>query len=234
MAGKKEHVYAVIGLGNFGNAVATLLSEKGMEVLAIDADENKVENIVNKVAHAVQMNATNEQSLKEIGMEDVHTAIVSVGDDIASSLLICTYLKDTLKIKNVIAKATDQKHARVLEKIGVDKIIFPEYESARRLADTLISPNIFDIIELSDKHNIMEIKAPSSFFGRTLEEIDIRKRFDVNIIAIKRNVPKAKDDFENDFEETTIISPSPKEQIVEGDVLIMIGLKEHLENIEKI
>ncbi|MDD3804127.1 MAG: TrkA family potassium uptake protein [bacterium] len=231
---KKEHVYAVIGLGNFGNAVASLLSEKGMEVLAIDADEDKVENIVNKVAHAVQMNATNEQSLKEIGMEDVHTAIVSVGDDIASSLLICTYLKDTLKIKNVIAKATDHKHAKVLEKIGVDRIIFPEYESAKRLAETLVSPNIFDMIELSEKHNIAEIKAPQSFFGRTLEEIDIRKRFDVNIIAIKRNVPTTGDNFTNDFEETTIISPSPKEQIVEGDVLIIIGIKEHLENINKI
>ncbi|PIP13041.1 MAG: potassium uptake system protein [bacterium (Candidatus Stahlbacteria) CG23_combo_of_CG06-09_8_20_14_all_34_7] len=231
---KKENVYAVIGLGSFGNAVASLLSEKGIEVLAIDADEDRVENIVNKVAHAVQMNATNEQSLKEIGMEDVHTAIVSVGDDIASSLLICTYLKDTLKIKRVIAKATDQKHARVLEKIGVDRIIFPEYESAKRLADSLISPNIFDMIELSDKHNIVEIKASSTFWGRTLEEIDIRKRFDVNIIAIKRNVPMAKEGFTNDFDEITIISPSPKEQIVEGDVLVMIGIKEHLENIEKI
>lgn len=225
--------FAVIGLSSFGYHVATKLSEKGYEVIAIDFNESKIDDISNKVTHAIQLNALDEKGLKEVGLMDVDVAVIAI-KDIATSILLSSFLKEDLKIRKVIAKANDQKHGKVLEKVGVDRIIYPELESADRLANTLISPSIFDIIELSSSHNLVEIKTPEIFIGKTIEEIDIRKRFDINIIAIKRKQPSTTDSYKLSFEENTIISPSPKERIIEGDILVMIGLKEHLEKIEKI
>jgi len=230
---ENKKVFAVIGLGSFGYTVATKLSEKGYEVMAIDKDENKIDDISNKVTHAIQLNALDEKSLKEIGFTDVDIVIIAI-KELATSILLSSFLKEELKIKLVIAKANDVKHGKVLEKVGVDRIIYTEIESAEHLASTLITPSIFDIIELSPIHNLVEIKAPEPFLGKTIEEIDIRKRFDINIIAIKRNQPTEGEDFKLNFEQTTIISPSPKERIIEGDILVILGLKEHLEKIEKL
>ncbi|MDI6700500.1 MAG: TrkA family potassium uptake protein [bacterium] len=229
----EKKFFAVIGLGSFGYYVATKLAEKGYEVIAIDIDENKIDDISNKVTHAIQLNALDEKGLKEVGLMDVDVAIIAI-KDIATSILLSSFLKEDLKIKYVVAKASDQKHGKVLEKIGVDRIIYPEIESAERLAKNLISPSIFDIIELSSSHNLVEIKAPDIFVGKTLEEIDLRKRFDINIIAIKRNQPSTTETYKLSYEESIIISPSPKERIIEGDILVMVGLKEHLEKIEKL
>ncbi|MEO0288735.1 MAG: TrkA family potassium uptake protein [candidate division WOR-3 bacterium] len=225
--------FAVIGLSSFGYYVATKLSEKGYEVIAIDSDESKIDDISNKVTHAIQLNALDEKGLKEVGLMDVDVAVIAI-KDIATSILLSSFLKEDLKIRKVIAKASDQKHGKVLEKIGVDRIIYPELESADRLANTLISPSIFDIIELSPSYNLVEIKTPEVFVGKTIEEIDIRKKYDINIIAIKRKQPSTTDSYKLSFEENTIISPSPKERIIEGDILVMIGLKEDLEKIENL
>ena len=234
MSEKESRLFAVIGLGRFGLAVAKRLTEMGMDVIAIDKNEDKVNEISNIVNHAVQLNATNEKSLREIGMPDVEVAVVAVGEDIASSILICSYLKNDLKIKKVIAKANDQKHGAVLSKLSVDRVIYPERESGERLAETLLSPNIFDLIELSDTYQIMEIKAPDAFVDKTVLELDLRKKYRINVIAIKRKIPKIVKDNFSGYDEKTIITPEPSEGIIKGDILVLIGTKENLEKIKKI
>ncbi len=231
---KSNPLFAVIGLGRFGQSVAEKLADMGMDVIAIDKDEERVNEISNVVNHAVQLNATNESSLKEIGMEDVDIAVVAVGEDIASSILICSYLKNDLKIKKVIAKAIDVRHGAVLSKLSVDSVIYPERESGKRLAERLISKNIFDLIDLSETHSILEIRTPDIFADRTIADLDLRKKYNVNVIAIKRKTPTIAENSLSSFSEETIISPKADEIIVKGDILIIIGEKKNLEIIKNL
>ncbi len=230
---KDNPLFAVIGLGRFGQSVAVQLARMGMDVIAIDKDEEKVNEISNIVNHAVQLNATNETSLIEIGMSDVDVAVVAVGEDIASSILICSYLKNDMKIKKVVAKAKDNKHGDVLSKLSVDSVIYPERESGERLAKTLVSPNIFDLIDLSESHSILEIRTPESFVEKTLMELDLRKKYKITVIAIKRKTPTIKENSLSGFYEETIISPTPDERIIKGDILVIVGEKNNLEIIKK-
>lgn len=231
---KSNPLFAVIGLGRFGQSVAEKLADMGMDVIAIDKNENKVNEISNVVNHAVQLNATNESSLREIGMEDVDIAVVAVGEDIASSILICSYLKNDLRISKVIAKATDKRHGAVLSKLSVDSVIYPERESGKRLAERLISKNIFDLIDLSETHSLLEIRTPDIFADKTISDLDLRKKYSVNVIAVKRKTPTISENSLSSFNEKTIISPKPDEIIVKGDILIIIGEKKNLEIIKKL
>lgn len=231
---KTNNVFAVIGLGRFGQAVAEKLAEENRDVIAIDKNQQRVEEISNLVSHSVQLNATNESSLREIGIEDVTTAIVAVGEDIASSILICSYLKNEANIPRVIAKAIDARHGAVLSKLSVDTVIYPEKESGRRLAERLVSKNIFDLIHLSETHSIVELKAPEVFLERTIAELDLRKKYNVNVIAIKRKTPIIESDSLANFEEQTIISPGPDETIVKGDIVVVIGERKNLEIIRNL
>lgn len=231
---KDNPLFAVIGLGKFGSAIAKTLAEAKKDVIAIDEDEDRVEEISAIVTHAVQLNATNGQSLKEIGIEDVDVAIVSVGEDLAASIMICSYLKNDLKIKKVIAKASDNKHANVLKKLSVDMIVHPERESAERLVEKLISPNIFDIIEISDNFSIVEILSPDVFADKSIAEIDLRRRHNVNLIAIKRKNPILNENEQSDFLEETIINPPSAEVIIKGDILVLVGDNQSIENVKKI
>ncbi len=231
---KPNPLFAVIGLGRFGQSVAEKLAEMGMDVIAIDKDEDRVNEISNIVNHAVQLNATNESSLREIGMQDVEIAVVAVGEDIASSILICSYLKNDLKIERVIAKAIDTRHGAVLSKLSVDSVIYPERESGKRLAERLVSKNIFDIIDFSETHSLMEIRTPDIFVEKTLAELDLRKKYNINVIALKRKTPTISENSLSSFNEKTIISPKPEEIIIKGDILIIIGEKKNLEIIRKL
>lgn len=231
---KANPLFAVIGLGRFGLSVAEKLADMGMDVIAIDRDEEKINEISNIVNHAVQLNATNESSLREIGMEDVDVAVVAVGEDIASSILICSFLKNDLRINKVIAKATDTRHGAVLSKLSVDSVIYPERESGKRLAERLISKNIFDLIDLSDTHSLLEIRTPDMFADKTIRDLDLRKKYSVNVIAVKRKTPTISENSLSSFNEETIISPKSDELIVKGDILIIIGEKKNLEIIKKL
>ena len=231
---KSNPLFAVIGLGRFGQSVAEKLAEMGMDVIAIDKDEDRVNEISDIVNHAVQLNATNESSLREIGMQDVEIAVVAVGEDIASSILICSYLKNDLKIERVIAKAIDTRHGAVLSKLSVDSVIYPERDSGKRLAERLVSKNIFDIIDFSETHSLMEIRTPDVFAEKTLAELDLRKKYNINVIALKRKTPTISENSLSSFNEKTMISPKPEEIIIKGDILIIIGEKKNLEIIRKL
>ena len=227
-----RHV-AVIGLGRFGSAIAEALSNKDCEVLVIDKDEKRVEKLEALVTHAMVVDATDLEGLKEAGIRDFDVAIVAVGGDIESSILITMLLKE-LGLKEVVTKATDQLHAKILRKVGSDKVVFPERDMGQRLAESLMSPRIFDYIELSSSHSLLEIDAPKSLEGKTLKDAQLRAKYRVSVIAMKRKTPIIKEDGDTEFKEQTIIDPSAEEEIQRGDRLCLLGKNESLAIIKKL
>ncbi|MBI5682111.1 MAG: TrkA family potassium uptake protein [Deltaproteobacteria bacterium] len=224
--------FAVIGLGRFGYSVAKTLVEKGCEVLAIDDDEEKIKDVSDFVTHAVQMDATDEEALRHAGVHYVDIAVVSIGENIEASILIVMTLKE-MGVKEVLAKAVTPIHGKVLRNIGVSKVIFPERDMAIKVATSLATPNILEQIELSPQYSIVETSVPKGLAGKTIMESDIKNRFDVNVIAIRKRVPVITEAGEPDFIEEWNVSPSTDDRIEEGDVLVMIGDNKDLEKLKK-
>lgn len=224
--------FAVIGLGKFGFAIAKTLAEKGCEVLVIDSDEEKVREASEFATQAIQLDATVEDALKKAGIEDMDVAIVSVGENLEASILITLLLKE-IGVKEVIAKALNPHHAKVLQKIGVDRVIFPEREMGIRLAESLVTPDVLEQIRLSPDYEILEITVPPSFTGKTLKELAIRTRYKVNVIAIKKKVPYINDAGESDFKEEINLAPDGEVEISVGDVLVVIGDIKNIDALRK-
>ncbi len=224
--------FAVIGLGRFGSSVARTLVERGHEVLAIDSEEEKVAEIADQVTHAVQLDASDEKALRSVGVADVDVAVVSVGD-ISASILITLLLKE-LGVGIVASKALDTLHAKVLRRVGADRIIFPERDMGVRVADSLSTPGIFDYIEVSPTHSIVELVAPGSFQSKTMRELDLRAKYGVNVIAIKRKKPKISKEGASEIEEEFILGPTADEQIVHGDLLVLLGKDEDIEKLKRL
>ncbi|AZV44868.1 potassium transporter Trk [Peribacillus asahii] len=212
--------YAVIGLGRFGTSVARRLYEAGQEVLGIDANEEKVEDAELFVTHAVVADATETKALRAIGISNFDCVIVAIGNDMQSSILTVSLLKE-LGVKKVIAKALGKRHGQVLEKVGADWIIYPERDMGERVANQLLSPNMLNYIELSKEHSIEEIMIPLKMAEKSLRDLDIRAQYNVSVIAIVR---------EGDI----IISPSPDRIIHKEDLLVMIGKKEDIAEFSNI
>jgi trk system potassium uptake protein TrkA len=158
---------------------------------------------------------------------------VSIGEKIEDSIMITLLLKE-FGVKQVIVKAQNELHAKILEKVGADRIIFPEKEMAERLAESIVSPRIFDYIELSTEYGILEIIAPKKFCDKTLGELKLREKFGISVIAIKRKVPYTKPDGSPDFKEEIIVGPSGADEILQGDVLVILGKYKDLNRFEKL
>lgn len=176
--------YVIIGLGRFGSKAATALYEYGEDVIAIDLNEKLVNSIANNVTRAVTADAKSKETLIQLGVADCDCAIVAVGTNFASSVLITMNLI-SIGVKRVICKAHDDTHKEILEKLGANKVIFPERDAAEKIARSLTSPNFLEFIELSDEYGIIEIAPPKSWIGKKIHELNIRNRHNVNIIALK-------------------------------------------------
>lgn len=211
--------YVVIGLGRFGTSIAKTLYSLGNEVLAIDIDEDVIQEISQEVTHAVQADSTDESVLKALGLRNFDIGVVTIGADIKSSIMTTVLLKE-LGINFVIAKAHDEIHAKVLYKIGADRVVFPERDMGIRVAHNLCSSNILDYIELSPDYSIMEVTAINKWVGKSLKDLSIRSKYGINVMAIKR---------ENDIN----ISPQADEYIRKDDILVVIGGTENLKIIEE-
>ncbi|WP_057914241.1 potassium channel family protein [Peribacillus muralis] len=210
--GKRQ--YAVIGLGRFGTSVAHRLYSAGQEVLGIDISEEKVENAELSVTHAIIADTTDEETLKSIGIRNFDCVIVAIGNDMQSSILTTLLLKE-LGVKKVIAKALNKNHGQVLTKVGADWVIYPERDMGERVANQLLSPNMLNYIELSKEYNIEEIILPLSMKGKSLRELDLRAKYNISVIAIVSNGEM-------------IIAPSPDQDILEQDMLLVVGNKDDL------
>lgn len=224
--------FAVIGLGRFGYSIAETLITKGAQVLAIDKDEERVQQLSEIATFAVTLDGTDEKALKSIGIQNVDVAIVSIGEDIEASVLGVMILKE-LGIKEIVAKAITDLHARILVNLGVTKVIFPEREMGKRLANSLIMPTVMDFIQLSEEYSIAEIPSPSEFEGKTLKELGIRARYNMNVLAIRRKVPLLDEEGETTYSEETIIAPSADDKIATGDVLVVLGENSKFQKLSK-
>lgn len=225
--------FCVLGLGRFGSSVARALAKKGHEVLAVDKDEDKVSMIEEEVSQALVADVTQEKQLEALGLNHFDWVIVAMSQNIEASIL-ATLLAKEFGAKNVLAKAGSDVHAKILRKIGADRVIFPEKEMGQKVAEHLSSPMIFDYIELSPEYSIIELVAPKIFEGRTLRETDARAKYGVYIIAIKRRVAKVEKEGQLELEEKVLIAPDPEEVILKGDLLVLLGKVENLEKVKKL
>lgn len=215
---KEKKQFAVIGLGRFGTSVALTLQQLGHEVLAIDADEERVQKLSDEVTHVVQADTTDENALNALGLRNFDAVVVAIGEDVQANVATTLLLKE-MGIPFIIAKARNALHGKMLEKIGADRVVYPERDMGQRVAHSLVSANVLDFIALSSELSLVEVTAPGVFVGRTLAEADMRVRYGVNVVAIKRY-------------EDLIVPPQPDEVIHECDVLIVIGPTEGLQRLE--
>jgi trk system potassium uptake protein TrkA len=224
--------YAVIGIGTFGFNVAKELAKNGIQVLAIDKNEELVKEISPIVSHAVTADATDEKVLKDLGVVDCEVVVVAIGENMETSILVTLLLKE-LGIKHIIVKSTNPWHSRIAAKIGADRVVYPEYEMAKKLADSLASPNILEQIELSPEYNIIEMVAPKKFWGKTILESGIRANFKISVIAIKRRNPVITEEGETDIKEEINIAPGAEDEIKENDILLLVGKETDLSRLKE-
>ncbi len=210
--------FAVIGLGRFGTSVAVTLQMLGHEVLAIDTNEDCVQKISDQVTHVVQADTTEESSLSALGLRNFDAVVVAIGEDVQANVATTLLLKE-MGVPYIIAKARNSLHGKMLEKIGADRVVYPERDMGQRVAHSLISSNVLDYIELSPDLSLVEVSTPGIFVGRTLQQTNMRALYGVNVVAIKRY-------------DTLIVPPQPDELIHESDVLIVIGSTEGLQRLE--
>jgi len=206
---KEKRIFAVIGLGKFGFHVAKTLAERGMEVIAIDSDEDRVKEISEFVTQAYILDATDEKALREAGIKAVDVAVVSVGENLEANLMIVMLLNE-LGVKEIVAKAINPLHGKMLEKLNVSRVIYPEMEMAIRVANSLIAKEIIEEIYLTENYSIFEIKVPQFMVGKTLAELNLRKKYEINVLGVKR-------------ENSVIINPVGEFMLQDGDILIVLG-----------
>ncbi|WMT40229.1 TrkA family potassium uptake protein [Paenibacillus sp. D2_2] len=214
----KTQQFVVIGLGRFGSSLALELMGLGYEVLGIDRDEEIVDEWSDKLTHAVVADATDEEVLKSLGVRNFDCGIVAIGNDIQMSILAAILLKD-LGLPMVVAKAISVLHGRALEKLGVDRVISPERDMGIRVAHQLVTPNLLDYIQLSKNYSIVEMNVPECLSGKSVGELHPRARFGCTIVAIHR-------------EDGVIVAPTAMDQLKTGDIMVIIGSNENVEEFE--
>ena len=210
--------FVIIGCGRFGTSVAKKLNELGCEVMAVDSSEEIVQSLADHVTHAVQADATDENALKAMGIRNFDVAVITIGANIQASIMVTLMVKE-LGVKHIVAKAQNEMHAKVLYKIGADRVVFPEREMGVRVAKNLVSNKILDYIELSQDYTIVEVKPLKAWIGKSLIEINLRAHFGINVIAIKNN-------------DGININVGPEERIGEHDVLVVIGHNDDIRKVE--
>jgi trk system potassium uptake protein TrkA len=207
-------------LGRFGSEVARQLYKCGCEVLAIDIRNELVQHISQDVTHAAVADSRDKEVLRMLGVGDFDCAVVAIGEDLATSVLVTMNLKE-MGIPHVVCKAHDGTHRRILEKLGANQVVIPEQENAARLAKSLSAPNLLDYIELSEEYSIVELPAPQAWFGKTLRELNVRAKLGVNILAVRRD---GKMD----------ISPAADFSFQTGDIIVVLGDAKALKAVQKL
>ena len=213
---KKQFV--VVGLGRFGESLAKTVYDLGHDVLVIDMDEEKIADIADYVTHAVQMDATDENALRKLGLSNFDVAVVTIGSDIQASVMSALLMRE-MGVKYVIAKGHSNLHAKVLYKIGADKVILPEKDMGKRVAHNLVSSNILDYIELSSEYSIMEIETLDTWVEKSLRDLELRRKYGINVVAIKDG-------------SKVNVSPGADEIIKKNDIIVALGSTKDLGKLE--
>lgn len=213
--------YAVIGLGQFGRAIATKLARKGAEVIAIDNSEVNVQQIKDEVALAVVMDATDPKALKAQGIEEMDAVVLAIGKDFESQLLCAAHLTE-MEVNRIIARAHGKHQRMIMQKIGITEILSPEDEVGKIVAERLLNPNLISYLELPDDYEIVEIRAPKGILNRTLEDVGLRDKYKLTVITIKREFSEMRNGMEH-TEQHVLGVPSSKTVISENDTLMIFG-----------
>ena len=220
--------FAVIGLGRFGQKLAVALAMSGAEVIAMDKNRDQVDLIRDQVSHAVRLDSTDEEALKAQGVDKVDVAMVSIGQGTGqgfeAAVLTVVNLRQ-MGVGHIYARAESLTAGEVFSKIGATEVIYPEIESAQRLADKLIAPQIWEKIDFAPGYSLARIKAPASFDGMTVKEMRLREKYNLNLVLIKRAGQGKKE------EEEIINVPMPDTIIYQGDILMVAGADKDLANL---
>ncbi len=212
--------FLVIGAGRFGSSVALTLSGYGHDVMVVDSDESLVQQISPEVANAVVVNAASESGMTALGVQDFDAVVLAIGFDIQASIMAAILLVE-MKAQYIVAKAQTELHGKVLSKIGVNRVVYPERDMGQKLAHSLIAPTIIDLIELSDDYSVVEVNAPADMVGKTLQELNLRARYGISVIALRR-----------DGRSKTNISPAADDTIKSDDVIVAVGENKYLKKLE--
>ena len=211
MSKAKRKQFLVAGLGLFGTSVALTLQQMGYEVYALDSEEGLVQNLSTQLNYVVCGDASDRKTLQSLPLEDIAVAVVAIGN--VERNMMCTMLLKELGVKQVVAKAINNLHGAMLNKIGADKVVYAERDMGERVAHNLISAGVMDYIELSGEISVMSLSIPTEFVGKNLIESDLRRRYDVNVVAIKRDG-------------RTMVNPKAQEVFQPGDEIIVLGTHE--------
>lgn len=204
-----KKTYAVLGLGKFGGAIARELSEMGCDVIAVDINENLVKEFQNQVSYAVVADVTDIDAMRELGISEVDAIFISIADELESSIMAALVAKE-LGVSNIIAKAASKLHGKLLNKIGVNRVVYPEKEMGIRLAKNIVAGNFLDMIDLSSEYTIVELTVPKNWVGRSLLDINVRRKYGINIVALK-------------IDDDIKIDVSPDYVFRDSDVVIVVG-----------
>lgn len=207
----------VVGLGRFGQSLARSLVACGVEVMALDAREDATEEVATEVTHVMIADSTEENVLREIGPDTFDVVVCAIGGDIQASIMTTLLLKE-LGARYLVAKASTSLHGRALEKLGVDRVVYPEREMAQRLAQDFVAPHLTEVLHLTVSQSMFEMPAPPKFAGKSLIELNLRGKFGLNVLAIKRG-------------DESLVSPDPGEVIDAHDVLLVLGNRLSAEQI---
>lgn len=213
----KRKEFVVIGVGEFGSNVAKTLANSGATVMAVDKDEKRLEKIANNVTHSICADVTDPEAMKQLGIRNYDGAIVGIGHDLESNVLITMQLKE-MNVPFIMAKAAAEIEGRILSKVGADKVIFPDREMGIRIGNDIMNGNYFEAIELSEEYSIVDLPVPENWVGKTLQEAKIRSRYGVNVIGIRGR-------------EDVDINPDADRRFVEEDILIVLGHNSDIQNL---
>lgn len=211
--------YAVIGLGKFGYAVATTLAQAGKEVLAIDKDPELVQEIADSVTYAARADITDGRVFASLGISNMDVVVVGIAENMEASILATLQAKEA-GVPLVIAKGMSPMHESILKKVGADRVVMAESETGVRLGKNLISGGFQDLFMLSDSFSMVELSVPENWAGKSLEELDLRKKYGINVIAMKKG-------------EKIQIAINPQQPLVKGEVLILVGENKELARLSK-
>lgn len=212
--------FAVIGLGNFGSSLVRALAADGHEIIAVDKEKERVQEVQKYAVQAIIADATQKKVLEGLGLNKMDAVVLSLGKDLGATVLITLYLKD-LKVKRIVCKIANEDHGRILERIGATDIVFPERDMALRLAQALTAPNILDFLPLSPEYSIVELAPPKEFVGKSLGELQLRSRYGINVLAVKQLIP-----------EKLVVNPGADFVIKDSDILYVLGRQEDVEKLK--
>lgn len=213
-----QRKFAVIGLGRFGLSVAKVLTEMGQYVLAVDNNADRVDDLGPILSRVVRADAKDPAALKALKIAEYDVVVIAIGDDVEASVITCLNCRDC-GVKTIVAKAQDDAHGRILERLGVDRVVYPQRDMGARVAHNISAGGVIDFIRLSEQYGMAELVVPEQLVGHTLQESDMRNRYGLNVMAIKRG-------------KRLIVSPRADEQIATGDILVVIGDAQGIDRLQ--